>query len=93
MMIIKEWVKYFPHDFRVVAVITHLKNIGEKISELDTSFTNDLNNIYSYLSSMNENLLEYEEYLKELHNQTTIKAANRIHFVNKFRFSIALKMF
>lgn len=82
MMIIKEWVKNFPHDFRVVSVMLHLKNIGEKISELHTSFANDLNNIFSYVNEMNDNLSEYEEYLKELHNQTTIKAMKRMTFEN-----------
>lgn len=74
-----EWAKYFPHDFRINSMNKSLNKIKNKCALLDESFTDDFNRIISYIDKKNQDLSDYEFYLKKLHLEMNTKENRKIN--------------
>ncbi len=85
VIVLGEWAKYFPNDFRTEIMIKSFELIQDKCLRLDSYFTDNLNNINKYLTTKHKNLSDYEDYLKKLHYETLLKKNNKIDEV-KFEF-------
>ena len=81
--LLSEWAKYFPHDFRSSSMIEHLKLIKNKCLFLEPHFIGDFQKISMYLLRKNDNLTQYETYLKNLHFETLQKADKKLNQVGE----------